>query len=101
MQQRLKPAAGVAGARIVATELFEKLFVPVHNAVSALDPGFGREALPTLARDLETSTGRGACLCVSWHTSVEETPLAGRRIIAIAPGPCERAHERAMLILAV
>ena len=60
MQQFLKPTAGIAWAWVVATELLEKLFIPVHHAVSAFDPGFGREALPTLARRLETRTGRGA-----------------------------------------
>jgi hypothetical protein len=65
MQQCLKPAAGATWARIVATELLEELFVPVHNAVSAFDPDFGREALPALARRLETNIGRGAWFCVS------------------------------------
>jgi hypothetical protein len=65
MQQFLKPTAGVARALIVAAELLEKLFVPVDYAVTALDPGFGREALPTLACRLETKIGRGAWLCVS------------------------------------
>jgi hypothetical protein len=65
MQQFLKPAARIAGAWVVATELLEKLFVAVHHAVPALDPDFGREALPTLAAGLETRTGRGAWLCAS------------------------------------
>ena len=65
MQQFLKPAARIAGAWVVATELLEKLFVAVHHAVPALDPGFGREAFPTLAADLETKICRGAWLCVS------------------------------------
>jgi len=65
MQQCLKPAPGTAGAWIVAAELFEKLFIPVHDAMPAFDSGFGRVALPTLARGLETRTGRGAWLCAS------------------------------------
>jgi hypothetical protein len=65
MQQFLKPAARIAGAWVVATELLEKLFVPIDDAVPALDPGFGREALPTLAAGLETRIGRGAWLYAS------------------------------------
>jgi hypothetical protein len=65
MQQFLKPTAGSAWALIAATELLEKLFVPVHYAITALDPAFGREALPTLACRLETKIGRGAWLYVS------------------------------------
>ena len=65
MQQYLKPATGTARARIVTTEFLEELFVPVHDAMSAFDAGFGRVALPTLARGLETRIGRGAWLCAS------------------------------------
>jgi hypothetical protein len=65
MQQFLKPTARVARALIVATELLEKLLVPVHYALAAFDPAFGREALPTLAGRLETKMGRGAWLCDS------------------------------------
>jgi len=65
MQHCLKPATGTAWARVVATELLEEFFVPVHDAMPAFDPGLGRVALPTLARGLETRTGRGAWLCVS------------------------------------
>ena len=65
MQQYLKPAAGAAGARVIATELLEKLFVPVHDPMPTFDAGFGRVALPTLARGLETRTGRGAWLYAS------------------------------------
>jgi hypothetical protein len=65
MQQFLKPATGTAQARVVAPELFEKLLVPVHDAISAFDPGLGRVALPTLARGLETSVGRGVWFCGS------------------------------------
>lgn len=86
MQQCLKPAAGTARARVVAPELLEKLLVPFHDAMSAFDPGLGRVALPTLARGLETRTGRGVWLCASWHTSIELAPMGGRRIIARCPG---------------
>jgi len=70
MQQFLKPTAGIAWTWVVATELFEKLFISVHNAAAALDPGFRREPLLTFARRLETRTGRGVVVCVSWHTSI-------------------------------
>jgi hypothetical protein len=62
MQQFLKPTAGIAWARVVAAELFEKLFVSVHGAVAAFDSGFRREALLTFACRLETKTGRGVVL---------------------------------------
>src|SRR5687767_9904623 len=86
MQQCLKPAARAAGARVIATELLEKLFVPVYNAIPAFDSGFGRVALPTLARGLETRTGRGVWFCASWYASVDDAPKRGRRIIATVPG---------------
>jgi hypothetical protein len=70
MQQFLKPTAGIARTWVVATELFEKLFVSVHNAMAAFDPSFRREALLTFARCLETRTGRGVVIWVSWHTSI-------------------------------
>jgi hypothetical protein len=59
MQQFLKPATGTAGAEVVATELLDEFLVTVHDAISAFDAGFGGETLSTLARCLETSTGRG------------------------------------------
>ena len=74
MQQSLKPTAGAARAWVIATELLEKLFVRVHDAVTALDPGFGREALPAFTRCLETKIGRGVWVWVSWHTSIERYP---------------------------
>ncbi len=70
MQQFLKPTAGIARAWVVATELFEKLFVSVHHAIAAFDSGFRREALLTFTCRLETKTGRGVVICVSWHTSI-------------------------------
>src|SRR5205809_1671478 len=86
MQQSLKPASGATRARIVATELLEKLFLPVHNAVSAFDAGFGRQTPLTLARRLETRTGRGAWLCASRHTSVENAPMKGGGLYPAAYG---------------
>ena len=50
MQHFLKAAARAADAGIVAAELFNELFVTVHDAVAALDSGFGRIALAALAR---------------------------------------------------
>ena len=58
MQQFLKPAAGATWAGIVAAELLDEFLVPVHNAISAFDSGFGRESLAAFTRGLETSIGR-------------------------------------------
>src|SRR5688572_11374492 len=69
MQQRLKPAAGAARARIVASELFDELLVPAHDAHAALDARLGREALAALASDLESSRGRSGRASISWHFS--------------------------------
>ena len=74
MQQFLKPTAGAARAWIVSPELFEALFVPVHHAMAAFDPGFGWESLPAFTRGLETRTGRGVWACFSWRTSDLEIP---------------------------
>jgi hypothetical protein len=60
MQQSLKPATGTAGAWVVATELLEEFFRRVHDSVTALNSGFGRETFPALTYYLETNTGRGA-----------------------------------------
>ncbi len=65
MQQSLKPAAGVAWAGVVAAELFDQLLAAVHDAMAALDPGFGREAFPALTRRLESRIGRRMGVCVS------------------------------------
>jgi hypothetical protein len=48
MQQFLKPAAGFAGARIVAAKFLEELLVPVHDATAAFDSGFGGNPLRRL-----------------------------------------------------
>jgi hypothetical protein len=50
MQHFLKPASGAADARIVAAELFEQLFVAVHDPVAALDARLGRIAGAPFAR---------------------------------------------------
>lgn len=65
MQQFLKPTAGSAWARIVATELFEQFLVAMHHSVPALDLGFGREALLTLACSLETRIDWGR---IAWFS---------------------------------
>jgi hypothetical protein len=58
MQHLLKPAAGTAGARVVAAELFEKLLVAVHDAIATLNARLGRIAFAPLTRYLETGTAR-------------------------------------------
>jgi hypothetical protein len=65
MQQFLKPTAGSARAWIIATELFEQFFVSMNHSAPALDLGFGREALLTLACDLETRIDWGS---VAWFS---------------------------------
>ena len=56
MQQFLKPAAGTAGAEVVASELFGELFLTVDDAESFLDAGFRWETSATFARDFERVT---------------------------------------------
>ena len=53
-QQRLKAAAGAARARVVAAELLLQVLVAVDDTQAPLDLGLRREALASLARDLET-----------------------------------------------
>jgi hypothetical protein len=77
MQQRLKPKARPTWTWIIPTKLFEQLFAPVHYAISALDLGFRRVALPPFARYLKTSVGRGGSYMYAWHTSKKYTPKAG------------------------
>jgi hypothetical protein len=55
MQQRLKPVPGMAGAKVVAAELFDQLFFTADDALATLDVGFRREAPSTLAGSLEKS----------------------------------------------
>jgi len=59
MQQRLKPAAGSARARIIATEFLDEFFGAAHDASAALYVSFGRKALPTFATGLESNWLRG------------------------------------------
>jgi len=58
MQHFLKPAAGTAGARVVAPELLDELLGAVHHALAALHARFGWISLAPLTRDLETGTAR-------------------------------------------
>jgi len=69
MQHRLKPKARAAWTWVIATQLFNELFVPIHDAIAALDLSFGREALPAFASYLKTSVGRGGSCMYAWHTS--------------------------------
>src|SRR5215470_6858485 len=69
MQQRLKSAPGATRTRIIATELLEQFFATAHYSFASLDPALGREALPTLASDLESSRLRGGVCSCAWHTS--------------------------------
>jgi len=68
MQQFLKPALGAAWAWVVPAELLQKLLAAVYHAIAALHPRFGRIALPTFTRDLETGMGLNAS-SFSWHFS--------------------------------
>jgi hypothetical protein len=49
MQQFLKPAAGAAGARIVAPQFLGQFFVAVDDAPAAFDVRFRGEASAALA----------------------------------------------------
>jgi hypothetical protein len=53
----LKAAAGPAGAAVVAAELFDEFLVAVHDPVTGLDVGFGRESAAALATALERRIG--------------------------------------------
>jgi hypothetical protein len=50
MRHFLKPASRAADTAIVAAELFDELFVAVHDAVAALDVRLGRESRAAFAR---------------------------------------------------
>jgi hypothetical protein len=58
MQHFLKPARGAAGAEVIAAELFEQLFVAVHDPLAALDARLGRIAFPALAAHFKRSGPR-------------------------------------------
>jgi hypothetical protein len=49
MQQFLKPAAGAAGARVIAPEFLGQFFVPVDDASPAFDLRFRGEASAAFA----------------------------------------------------
>jgi hypothetical protein len=55
-QQRLKFAAGAAGAEVVASQLFDQVFVSAHDALATLHFGFGRESLSPFAAALKSSS---------------------------------------------
>jgi hypothetical protein len=55
MQQRLKSTAGSARTRIIPTEFFQELLLTTHDAITAFDMSFRREALSTFATDLESN----------------------------------------------
>ncbi len=55
MQQRLKSPPRSARTRVITTELLQEFFPSTHDAITALHMGLGREALPTLATDLEST----------------------------------------------
>jgi len=63
MQQFLKTPPGMAGAGVVAAELFEQLFVAVDDADAALDARFGRVAFAAFAAYFKSSGPRCGC---SW-----------------------------------
>jgi hypothetical protein len=68
MQHFLKPPRGSARAWVVATEALEELLVAVHDAVTALDVGLGRETVAPFAGALESKARRDG-RSVSWRTS--------------------------------
>ena len=65
MQQCLKQPRSAARAWVVAAELLGQLLA-THDAITALDPRLRREALASLARDLEST--RRLRRWVSWRT---------------------------------
>ncbi len=65
MQHFLKPAAGIARARIVPAQFLDEFLVPVDDAVSAFHLGFGWVAFTALTGMLESRIERGVCYCSS------------------------------------
>jgi len=53
-QQFLKPPPRVAGAGIVAAELFDQLDTAMHELLAGFDPGFGWVGFTPLGRDLKS-----------------------------------------------
>ena len=54
MQHFLKPPAGTAGTQIVASQLFNEVFVTVDYAMAFFDSGFGRISLAAFATSIES-----------------------------------------------
>jgi hypothetical protein len=76
-QQFLKPFVGAAGARVVAAELFEELFVAVNDARAAFYVGFGGVASAAFAGGFKSRSGRNIARCdrragFAWDTSFRE-----------------------------
>lgn len=67
IQHCLKQPRRAARAWIIAAELLGQLLAAAHGAITAFDPRLRREALASLARDLEST--RLLRQSVSWHTS--------------------------------
>jgi hypothetical protein len=65
----LEFACRAAWAWVIATELFDQLFFTVHDALPALDSGFGWEAPATFTAWCETSWFRCLVVWTSQHTS--------------------------------
>jgi hypothetical protein len=57
-QQRLKAAAGVTWAQVVAAEFFDEFLLAVNHSCAALHFGFGRIALAALTAALESRVDR-------------------------------------------
>lgn len=61
-QQFLKAASRTARARIVSSELLQKLLVPMHDAEAAFDLGFRWETFATFVGDFEITNYPGRTL---------------------------------------
>jgi len=73
----LKAAARVAGAKVVAAQLFDELFVAVDDAVTTLDTGLRGVALAAFASRLENRRGRRGR---GWWWGVWDTLLSGEKL---------------------
>ena len=65
MQHFLKRLAGAAGARIIATEFFEYLFVAMDDTHAALDVSFRRETVSAFTSPRESKIVRRRCVWFS------------------------------------
>ena len=61
MQHFLKALAGAAWAWIVASKLFEELFIAVNDPDAAFHVCLGRESSATLTGTFESRIDRGRC----------------------------------------